>query len=113
MVVGAQPLVPPLCSGRSRFVGARRDLVARNRGQNAQTPKRARSRGSFLSGSPAARAQGRAEALAQEPETNLRRALGPRAGLGRLGERGCVCSAPRSSAEICSVWCIFFFFLKK
>ena len=80
--------------------------------KHAQTPKRARSPGFFLSSNPATRAQGRAEALIQEPGTDSGRARRSGSGLGSLGDRDCVCSASRSTAGIGCVGFFFFFLVR-
>ena len=109
---GAPDFRPPLPSGRGWF--SDQDLwdLARNWGGNAQTPKRARSPGSFLSSNPATRAQERAGALTQEPGTDSGRARRSGSGLGSLGDPDCVCSAPRSTAGIGCVGFFFFFLVR-
>lgn len=102
---GAPALRPPLGGGLSRFGGALRG--GGKGGLGGQGPRRKRPdakrgsvRGSSLSSNPASRAQGSAEAPAQEPRTNSRHALGSEAGWGGLGDWDCVCNAPRSTAGI-------------
>lgn len=104
-MLGPQPLGP-------LFAVARADLVVPSgtwwRGTGAKMPRHQKRVGPGVLSSPATpspRARG-----VQRRYTRLRDGFGARAGirsgLGSLGERDCVCSAPRSTAGIGLCVCV-------